>query len=72
LLLPEKRSIFVFVTISGKKIPKYLRMIKKEHPSIERDGLPPFVKSWPQLYTILIVTLALLIGFFYLFMTHFQ
>gem|GEM_PF-2004661 len=47
-------------------------MIKKEHPSIERDGLPPFVKSWPQLYTILIVTLALLIGFFYLFMTHFQ
>jgi hypothetical protein len=47
-------------------------MSKKELPPAERDGLPPFVKSWPQMYTILIVTLILLIAFFYSFMTHFQ
>ncbi|WP_221391306.1 hypothetical protein [Dyadobacter sp. NIV53] len=38
----------------------------------DRDGLPPFVKSWPQLYAMLIGTLILLIFLFYLFMTHFQ
>ncbi|HEV7349905.1 hypothetical protein [Telluribacter sp.] len=36
------------------------------------DGLPPFVKTWPQLYTIVIATLVLMIVLFYLFMTHFQ
>jgi hypothetical protein len=47
-------------------------MNKTETKSADRDGLPPFVKSWPQLYTILIVTLIVLIVSFYLFMTHFQ
>ncbi|WP_414617532.1 hypothetical protein [Dyadobacter sp. 32] len=47
-------------------------MNKKEIIPEDRDGLPPFVKSWPQLYTILILALAALIAFFYLFMTHFQ
>jgi hypothetical protein len=37
-----------------------------------RDGLPPFVKNWPQLYLLLIGTLACLIVFFYFFMTHFE
>jgi len=38
----------------------------------DRDGLPPFVSSWKQLYQLLIGTLILLIVLFYLFMTHFQ
>lgn len=40
--------------------------------AIDRDGLPPFVSSWKQLYQLLIGTLVLLIVLFYLFMTHFQ
>ncbi|NIJ54957.1 hypothetical protein [Dyadobacter arcticus] len=40
--------------------------------SISRDGLPPFVSTWKQLYIVMIGTLALLIILFYLFMTHFQ
>jgi hypothetical protein len=47
-------------------------MIKKELTPAERDGLPPFVHSWPQLYAIMIATLVLLITVFYLFMIHFQ
>jgi hypothetical protein len=47
-------------------------MNKGEIKAPERDGLPPFVSSWSQLYTALIVTLGLLIAFFYLFMIHFQ
>ncbi|WP_169720083.1 hypothetical protein [Dyadobacter alkalitolerans] len=39
---------------------------------VDRDGLPPFVKSWKQLYQLLIGTLILLIVLFYLFMKHFQ
>ncbi|MCF2487347.1 hypothetical protein [Dyadobacter sp. CY347] len=38
----------------------------------DRDGLPPFVRSWKQLYQLLIGTLILLIVLFYLFMKHFQ
>ncbi|WP_207506811.1 hypothetical protein [Telluribacter humicola] len=38
----------------------------------EQDGLPPFVKSWPQMYTLIIGVLVLQIVLFYLFMTHFQ
>jgi hypothetical protein len=38
----------------------------------DRDGLPPFVKNWPQLYALLLATLVLLIILFYLFMNHFQ
>jgi hypothetical protein len=37
-----------------------------------RDGLPPFLNSWAQLYTLMIGTLVTLIILFYLFMTHFQ
>ena len=37
-----------------------------------RDGLPPFVRGWKQLYMIMIGTLVLLIVLFYVFMTHFQ
>jgi hypothetical protein len=44
--------------------------MKDQNPS--RDGLPPFVSSWQQLYFVMIGTLALLIVLFYLFMTHFQ
>ncbi|WP_198034408.1 hypothetical protein [Dyadobacter tibetensis] len=38
----------------------------------DRDGLPPFVKSWSQLYLLLMGTLATLIVLFYFFMKHFQ
>jgi len=47
-------------------------MIENENIQQDRDGLPPFVKNWPQLYALLIGTLVLLIVLFYLFMTHFQ
>jgi len=47
-------------------------MIIKENSSKDRDGLPPFVNSWKQLYILLIGMLALQIVLFYLFMTHFQ
>jgi hypothetical protein len=43
--------------------------VKENDP---RDGLPPFVSSWKQLYIIMIGTLAALIILFYLFMAHFQ
>jgi hypothetical protein len=47
-------------------------MDKKDSPNQDRDGLPPFVNSWSQLYKLLIATLLALIAFFYLFMTHFE
>ena len=47
-------------------------MIIKENSSQDRDGLPPFVNSWKQLYTLLIGMLVLQIVLFYLFMTRFQ
>lgn len=47
-------------------------MIIKENSSQDRDGLPPFVNSWKQLYILLIGMLALQIVLFYLFMIHFQ
>jgi hypothetical protein len=47
-------------------------MNKKDSTSQDRDGLPPFVNSWSQLYKLLIATLAALIALFYLFMTHFE
>ncbi|WP_439557370.1 hypothetical protein [Dyadobacter sp.] len=43
--------------------------VKENNP---RDGLPPFVNSWRQLYIVMIATLAVLILLFYLFMRHFQ
>ncbi|CAG4995280.1 hypothetical protein DYBT9275_01598 [Dyadobacter sp. CECT 9275] len=39
---------------------------------MERDGLPPFVQNWKQLYILLVGTLLTLIVLFYLFMKHFQ
>ncbi|WP_171037804.1 hypothetical protein [Dyadobacter luticola] len=47
-------------------------MINPENSAQDRDGLPPFVSSWKQLYILMIGTLILLIVLFYLFMTHFQ
>jgi hypothetical protein len=43
-----------------------------ENTPQDRDGLPPFVSSWKQLYAVLIGALALQIVLFYLFMTYFQ
>jgi len=47
-------------------------MTTKANNPQDRDGLPPFVNSWKQLYMLLIGTLIALIVFFYVFMTHFQ
>ncbi len=41
-------------------------------PENESEGLPPFVKTWPQMYTIVIGTLVLLILFFYAIMQYFD
>ena len=38
----------------------------------DTDGLPPFVRTWPQLYGLVIGTLVLLIALFYAFMTHIE
>ena len=71
----KKRSIFANVNLLKEfystLLPKVI-MIESENTPQDRDGLPPFVKNWPQLYAMLIGTLVLLIVLFYLFMTHFQ
>ncbi|WP_229580910.1 hypothetical protein [Persicitalea jodogahamensis] len=36
------------------------------------EGLPPFVKTWRQMYGIITGVLLLLIALFYAFMIHFQ
>ncbi len=36
------------------------------------EGLPPFVKTWRQLYAIIVGVLLLLIVLFYAFMINFQ
>ena len=36
------------------------------------EGLPPFVKTWRQMYAIITGVLLLLIVLFYAFMIHFQ
>ena len=38
----------------------------------ETEGLPPFVKTWRQMYLIITGVLLLLIVLFYVFMIHFQ
>ncbi|WP_165933404.1 hypothetical protein [Arundinibacter roseus] len=38
----------------------------------EQEGLPPFVKSWPQMYGLILGVLVAMIVFFYAFMIHFQ
>ncbi|HEV7381822.1 MAG TPA: hypothetical protein VGN64_18625 [Dyadobacter sp.] len=47
-------------------------MDEKANEPQDRDGLPPFVRNWRQLYLLLIGTLIFLIVFFYLFMIRFQ
>lgn len=41
-------------------------------PENECEGLPPFVKSWNQMYLIVIGTLFLLIVLFYAMMQYFD
>lgn len=47
-------------------------MSQIENDPRERDGLPPFVRSWNQLYISMIATLVMLIVVFYLIMARFQ
>lgn len=65
---------FYFCTTVRNLSNKTLNLVmdKKESTNADRDGLPPFVSSWPQLYKLLIATLVVLIALFYLFMTHFE
>lgn len=44
----------------------------QDRVSNDRDGLPPFVSSWKQLYAVLIGALVLQIVLFYVFMNYFQ
>ena len=37
-----------------------------------RDGLPPFVKTWPQMYAFVVGFLVLVIVLLYLLMRYFQ
>jgi len=75
LKVSQNRSTFACGTIPAHFSTLNLStrtMIIKENSSQDRDGLPPFVNSWKQLYILLIGMLALQIVLFYLFMTHFQ
>jgi hypothetical protein len=47
-------------------------MIIHENSPGDKDGLPPFVSSWKQLYIVMIGVLILQIVLFYLFMARFQ
>jgi len=38
----------------------------------ETEGLPPFIKSWRQMYGIVIGTLAVLMLLFYAMMRYFE
>ena len=40
-------------------------------PENEQEGLPPFIKSWPQMYAIVIGTLFVLMVMFYAMMRYF-
>jgi hypothetical protein len=55
------------------ELPNLALMTEPDFPNhAETEGLPPFVKTWPQMYTIIIGTLILMIALFYAFMIHFQ
>ncbi|MDQ8052764.1 MAG: hypothetical protein REI78_07045 [Pedobacter sp.] len=41
-----------------------------DHHQPEKD-LPPFAKSWPQFYLLLVIWLMVLIGAFYAFTLYF-
>lgn len=47
---------------------------KEEHGAEENpnEGLPPFVKTWEQLYGVVIAELVVLIGLFYWFTKAFE
>jgi len=38
----------------------------------EQEGLPPFIKNWPQMYAIVIGTLFVLMLLFYAMMRYFS
>lgn len=40
-------------------------------PENPNEGLPPFIKSWPQMYAIVIGTLFVLMFLFYVMMRYF-
>ena len=40
-------------------------------PENEQEGLPPFIKTWPQMYAIVIGTLFVLMLLFYAMMRYF-
>ncbi len=40
-------------------------------PENENEGLPPFIKSWPQMYALVIGTLFVLMVLFYVMMRYF-
>ncbi len=45
---------------------------KKSKTDANADGLPPFVRSWQQLYGFVIVNLILTIIVFYILKNYFQ
>ena len=41
-------------------------------PEIDKDSLPPFVKTWRQLYQLVIISLIVTIALLYVFGKYFQ
>ncbi len=46
--------------------------MEQNSPENSRDGLPPFIRNWPQMYGVVIGTLFVLILLFYLMMRYFS
>ena len=47
--------------------------MEKPEPDLEStEGMPKFLKSWRQIYIILVVELVALIALFYLFTVYFS
>lgn len=46
-------------------------MMDSQQPN-ETEGLPPFIKSWRQMYRIVIGTLLVLMALFYVMMKYFE
>ncbi|MFT6053227.1 MAG: hypothetical protein ACJAS3_001181 [Roseivirga sp.] len=46
--------------------------MSKKAEEVQEDGKPPFFKRWSGMYWLLMITLAVLIVLFYLFMVNFS
>lgn len=68
----KKRSIFANHPMYEDPTQLVLMTKPNSMQHSENEGLPPFVKTWPHMYLIVMGTLLLMIFLFYAFMITFQ